>query len=161
LLSSARLKRNPRYLNAKLTDDNLSIRAEREIVSICWLACFSVVKVAAEATGAKALTGTFKKVVALDPCIPNQLYQLEVLMEHERDFPMDEALKLQAELKKNIFGTILFESLIAHHFYLYKKHRFDVIQRICSKLKISIDGKKVLNPHGKIKGRGSQKRIGM
>ena len=120
-------KRDPRYLKAKLADDKLTIRAEREIISICWLACFTVVKVVAEATGARALTGTFEKVVAADPAIPNQLYQLDVLMEHGRDFPMHEALILKAELSNNRFGTVLFKSLIAHHFYLYRS-RFDVMQ---------------------------------
>ena len=146
-------KRDPRYLKAKLADDKLTIRAEREIISICWLACFTVVKVVAEATGARALTGTFEKVVAADPAIPNQLYQLDVLMEHGRDFPMHEALILKAELSNNRFGTVLFKSLIAHHFYLYRS-RFDVMQRICSKLDIHLDERKALHPDRKRKRLG-------
>ncbi|QDV81394.1 metallophosphoesterase family protein [Planctomycetes bacterium TBK1r] len=144
-------KRDPRYLKAKLADEKLTIRAEREIISICWLACFTVVKVVAEATGARALTGTFEKVVSSDSSIPNQLYQLDVLMEHGREFPMDEAIRLKTELKDNRFGTVLFQSLIAHHFYLYQT-RFDVMQRICSKMDIKLDGRKALRP-----GRKSRK----
>ncbi|QDV13233.1 Calcineurin-like phosphoesterase [Rosistilla oblonga] len=133
-------------LTAPHVDDKLAIKAEREIIGICWLACFTIVKVVAEAVGAKNLTGTYAKVVDLDPSVPNRLFQLDVLMEHERDFPLEEATKLLRDVESNRFVTVLLKSLVAHQLYLYQR-RQPQLQRISSRMKITIDGTKALNPN--------------
>jgi hypothetical protein len=132
-------------LTSRHVDDKLAIKAEREIISICWLACFTVVKIVAEAVGAKNLSSTFAKVVENDPAIPNKLFQLDVLMEHERDFPLEEADGLLQEIRENRFVTVLLKSLVAHHVYLYQR-RQPQLQRISSRLNIALDGAKALNP---------------
>lgn len=144
-------ERKKHYLQSQHTVEDLAIKADQEIVGICWVACFTVVKIVCEATGAKILAGTFEKVVNADNSIPNQLYQLDVLMEHGADFPLKEATRLQQELKGNPFATTLLKSLVAHYFYLYKTKYSDK-QRICDRLGIELNKRKKLNSSQKSKG---------
>lgn len=125
----------------KTQDRNkLIIRADQEVIGVCWLAGFAVVRSVAEAVGAPGLERTYRRVVEHDDALPNRLYETTILMENDSDFPRKKIESLARDLRNNWFGHALLRSLIAYHFYMFDRP-FRLRQSITDKLEITVHDK--------------------
>ena len=83
-----------------------------------------------------------------------QVIDLSIKLDHYRHFPQKEALEVfgMQERNKNYVASYLVRHLVWYHFYLYPT-KYDVRQRVCTKLGIRItprlmldDGRKRVKP---------------
>ena len=128
-----------------LTQDKIAMRADKEIVGICWLACFTVSKAVSEAVGAGLLSRTYERVVNEDPAIANQIFTLSIQMDHDSEFPSKETELIHGKMKGNWFTQYLIRTLVVHHFYLYEVP-YNVRQSVCDKLGITQSAKLIAGP---------------
>lgn len=122
----------------------LIVQADKEVIEICLLATVAVIRNVSEAVGAKGLQKTYKRVLEGDSSLPNRLYQINLLMENDVDFPTKLIERIARDLRQSWFGKELLKTLVAYHFYMYDRP-YNLRQRILQKLEIG--AAKALDPN--------------
>ena len=139
-------------------DEALQTRIDDDLNRIFWLSYgvgSGVSTRVAQSAGLGLLTPTFKAVLAEDPCIPNRIFDLAIKLEHSKDLPISEIVKIHEEMKGNIYVKTLITMLVSWQLTIRNIGDSDS-HKICSALGIAGRGsgrKQDFNPHLKRVGR--------
>jgi hypothetical protein len=124
--------------NANLeTKEELEKKIKAFIFYFCETIAFGIVKRISQSVGCKDLTDIYKRVLDENPTNAYKLVDLSVKLDSAA-LPINDVLRLEEDLRDNIFCKRVLCRLVLAHFHLFKS-AYATKQTICGKLGIKME----------------------
>ena len=104
---------------------------------------FGMIKKISHSLGSEYLAETFQEVA--DDRVPTSisLVNLSIKLDHFKEFPLSEIVKIYNETHKNLFTSSIIRSMVVQHLYLFPVPH-NIRQQVCDRLEIRIADPKLL-----------------
>ena len=119
-------------------------RADNFVYYVVMSTAHGFIKRISYAVGSEYLKETYKLISDDRSPVAIDLINTSIKLDHFKNFPFDESVKLYADLRKNPFTSSILRRMVRDHLYLYPVD-YDVRQSICAKLDIVSTDPKMLS----------------
>ena len=123
--------------DGKTREDKIDSRAKREIFYICEQISYCFFRKISSAIGSDKLEETYKRIVAKNPTVANEMVEIAIKLDFYRLFPIKDVKVLCKKLETNILPYSILKRLVVNYLYMFPTN-FSLKQQICDATNISM-----------------------